>query len=146
MAPIFLEQYRERTLGEIFGDDTPVSIYDDSLKWLSLPPRDFVDYANGRKRYSFDGVSDDPKVFRNQPTFLITQAHRIWLTIRKIGQYLTLDPDAVALDLGSFPFTVDLAIRDYLKLDCRIIVTVNQNMQVDWAGGSHGEPNRVDSC
>ena len=132
MSPIFIEQCRERTLGEIFGDDTPVSIYDNSLAWLSLPQRDFVDYAAGRKRYSFDAVPEDPKVFRNQPTFLITQAHRIWLTIRKIGQYLTTDPGAVVLDLGSFPFTVDLAIRDYLRLDCRMIVTVNQNMQADW--------------
>jgi hypothetical protein len=103
VAPIFLEHYRERTLGEIFGDDTPISIHDESLQWLCLPPRDFVDYTAGRKRYSFDGVTDDPKVFRNQPSFLITQAHRIWLTIRKIGQYLPADPGAAFGAAGDTP-------------------------------------------
>jgi len=63
VAHFYRASCRERTLGEISAMTPPVSIYDNSLAWLSLPQRDVVDYAAGRKRYSFDAVPEDPKVF-----------------------------------------------------------------------------------
>jgi SAM-dependent methyltransferase len=128
----FLEKYRNRTLGDVFGDNSWVSIYDKSLHWLNLPPQDFLDYAEKKPRFPFDGVPEDPNLFRGHPTFLILQAHRVWLTIEKIRAHFLGSSDKVMLDLGAYPFTVDLAARNYLNFDCRIISTINQRMQPDW--------------
>ena len=128
----FLERYRDRTLGDVFGDNNWVSIYDPALNWLNLPPKDFLDYAVRKPRFAFDGVPEDPNTFRNHPTFLILQAHRVWVTIEKIKAHLRNSRESVLVDLGAYPFTVDLAVRNYLNFDCRIVSTINQQMQPEW--------------
>jgi SAM-dependent methyltransferase len=121
-----LQRYENVPLGEIFSDDSPVSIWDESVSWLNLPAQGFLDYARRLKPAPYAGVPENPKVFRAGATFLLAQAHRIWLTLGKVDQYLSLDPGAVLLDLGAYPFAVDTAIRLFLKRDCRIIGTINQ--------------------
>jgi SAM-dependent methyltransferase len=128
----FLEMYRDRTLGDVFGDNRWVSIYDNSLNWLNLPPPDFLEYAERKPRFAFDGVPEDPNTFRGHPTFLILQAHRVWVTVEKIKAHLRSSPESVLLDLGAYPFTVDLAVRNYLNFDCRIVSTINQQLQPEW--------------
>jgi SAM-dependent methyltransferase len=128
----FLEKYRDRTLGEVFADNRWVSIYDKSLKWLDLPSDDFLLYAENKPRFAFDGVPDDPNIYRNNPTFLILQAHRVWATIQMIDRHLSRSAESVMLDLGAYPFTLDLAVRNYLHRDCRIVSTINQVMQPEW--------------
>jgi SAM-dependent methyltransferase len=124
--PSFLERYGNTPLGEVFGDNTWVSIRDEGLRWLNLPPHDFLDYARGAERSPYDGVPDDPNVFRPGASFLLAQAHRIWVTLQKLDRHLSLDPRTVLLDLGAYPFVMDIAVRRYLKRPCRIIATSNQ--------------------
>jgi SAM-dependent methyltransferase len=125
--PSFLEACGRERLSDIFGDNSWVSIHDQSLDWLELPSQAFLDYAENRPRLPFDGVPPDPKLYRDDPTFLILQAHRVWLTVQTIARHLP-HPSAnpVVLDIGAFPFVIDLAIRDFLRQDCRIIATINQ--------------------
>ena len=146
----FLEKYRDRTLGEVFADNRWVSIYDKSLKWLDLPSDDFLLYAENKPRFAFDGVPDDPNIYRNNPTFLILQAHRVWATIQMIDRHLSRSAESVMLDLGAYPFTLDLAVRNYLHRDCRIVSTINQVMQPEWeeplrqkAGSAEGRMRAV---
>ncbi len=126
--PSFLEVLGHRKLSDVFADNTWVSIYDKSLAWLELPPKDFLDYCVSRPRLSFDGVPPDPNVFKNNPTFLICQAHRVWLTLKTIQRHLPTQDPVTILDLGAFPFVVDRGIKGYLGREAKIYGTVNQRI------------------
>jgi SAM-dependent methyltransferase len=130
--PSFLRDCWNSRFSEVFGDDSRVSINDRSLSWLDMPSLEFLAYAEGKSRFSFDYVPEDPATFCNNPTFLLAQAHRVWLTLRAIDRFLPAQPGAIILDLGGFPFTIDIGIRDYLKRDSRILSTYNQAPATDW--------------
>src|ERR1039458_6188986 len=126
--PSFLERYQTAPLGEIFGDKTPVSIFDSSLEWTSLPTGAFLEYVECLKPTPYDlgiGPSAD---FREGATFLSAQAHRIWLTLNLVNRYLPARTDAVLLDLGAFPFAIDVAVRKFLKRRCHILATFAQEL------------------
>lgn len=122
----FLKRFTATPLGDIFADQTWVSVRDTSLRWLNLPPEDFLDYARTVKRAPYDAVPADDHVFRSSPTFLLAQAHRIWVTVQKIDCHLPQEDGSVVLDIGAYPFSVCTAIRRYLKRECRILATINQ--------------------
>src|SRR5689334_13232500 len=106
--PSFLEVLGHRPLSDVFGDNTWVSIYDKSLAWLELPPEEFLDYCVSRPRLPFDGVPPDVAVFQNDPTFLICQAHRVWLTLQTIRRHLSNSSGPLTIvDMGAYPFVVD---------------------------------------
>lgn len=52
----FVELFTHKTWNEIFGDARPVSIEEDSLKWLDFPSKSFIDYVINRQTLPFDGV------------------------------------------------------------------------------------------
>src|SRR5437763_10876748 len=79
--PSFLERYSGTPLGEVFRDTTPVSIFDDSLQWMDLPGKDFLQYAESVGPAPYDVPIDDPTTFRPDASFLLAQAHRISLTL-----------------------------------------------------------------
>jgi SAM-dependent methyltransferase len=127
--PSFLEVLGRQRLSDVFGDNSWVSIYDKSLAWLELPPQNFLDHCVSRPRLPFDGVPPDPAVFQNHPTFLICQAHRVWLTLRTIERHLPAGNEPLTiLDMGAYPFVVDRGIKEFLGRDCRIVATVNQRI------------------
>ncbi|MGA2186658.1 MAG: class I SAM-dependent methyltransferase [Bryobacteraceae bacterium] len=132
MMPSFFREYWDFRLSDIFGDDTEVPITDESLSWLEMPSREFLRYAEGRPRFSFDWVPEDPATFQNSPTLLLAQAHRFWLTLRAIDRFLPAQPGSTVLDLGGFPFTIDIGIRDYLERDSQILTTYNLPPAADW--------------
>jgi hypothetical protein len=119
----FAALYAHRTWNEIFADNTPVSIYDRSLQWINIPDKKFIDYVIHRKPLSFDGVPANKEQFKKDPTFMITQIHRLWLTAQVIQKYLKRSD--VVLDLGAFPFSLDIILREYLKFNGEIRATVN---------------------
>jgi FkbM family methyltransferase len=125
-VPSFLERFAGEKLGDIFADRTPVSIFDSSLAWLELPPPEFLQYAENVRPRPQDLPLQDRAVFHPGATFLLSQAHRIWLTLQLLNRHLPDSPDAVLLDLGAYPFTIDIAVREYLKRDCRIVATYAQ--------------------
>lgn len=107
----------------------PVS--DESLQWLGLPPERFLNYARSQGHSSLDALPGDPAVYRAGATFLIAQAHRIWLTLQALDRYLPDHPEWAVLDLGAYPFAIDLAIRNFLRRKCRIVATVAQTLSAD---------------
>jgi FkbM family methyltransferase len=126
--PSFAQFFSKTPLGDVFSDTSWVSLEDSSLDWLNLPPPAFRDYVRTVPRVSYDKIHQDPKTFKNNPTFLIAQAHRVWITLSKLQQHLPDAPGAVLLDLGAFPFALDTAVRRFLHRSCRILATVNQNL------------------
>jgi FkbM family methyltransferase len=123
-VPSFLTRFAQTPLGQVFADQTWVSVYDRSLMWLDLPSQAFLDYATTAEVLPFDVVHDNPAEFRKKTPWIVAQAHRIWLTLKALEPLI---PDGgTLLNLGAFPFTIDTAIRRYLKKDCRIIATINQ--------------------
>jgi len=128
----FVELFTHKTWNEIFGDATPVSIEEDSLKWLDIPSKSFINYVINRQTLPFDGVPPDEDQFKKDPTYVICQMHRLWITTRIINKYLNNKAETVFLDLGAFPFSVDIIIRDYLKFDGKIQITVNSVIPDEW--------------
>ena len=131
--PTFLELFGDVPLREIFADQTEVSIFDPQASWLRLPARDFLQYAINLKRPSYDPVPDNPSEFRPGTTFILAQAHRIWLTLEKVKEVLPPSADAVLLDLGAYPFSVVRAVREYLGSPCHILGTIAQQIPSDAA-------------
>lgn len=134
MKPFF-EHYWESRLGDIFDDQTPVPVDDPSLDYLNRPPEGFLRYACERRRTLFDGVPPDPKSFRNNPTFFITQVHRLWLMLDTIREHIPLTAGSLLVDLGAFPFSLDIALREYLDYKGRIVAMVNQDLKPEWQPG-----------
>lgn len=124
----FLQRYASTPLGEIFADQTWVSALDASLGWLDLPPQAFLDYVRSAPRAPYDLLEKNPSEYRQDTTFLIAQAHRIWLTIKQLDRFVQDSPSFTLLDLGAYPFAVDEAIRHFLRRRCRIIATVAQRL------------------
>jgi FkbM family methyltransferase len=129
--PTFYERYGHLPLREVFADATRVSALDPELQWLAMPPPDFLQYVRSAPRRPYDGVPPDPDVFRTDVSFLIAQAHRIWLTLDLLAPFLGKSPEFVTLDVGAYPFAIAEAIRCYLKSDCRLIATLAQRLSAD---------------
>lgn len=128
----FYDHFLLTPLGEIFGDHTPVSIDDPCMNFLRPPPEGFLRYACERRRAPFDGVPPDPESFRNDPTFFITQVHRLWLMLATIQDHVPLSPGSLLVDLGAFPFSLAIALREYMDYRGRILATVNQELKPEW--------------
>jgi FkbM family methyltransferase len=126
--PTFLELFGGLPLREVFSDSSPVSVFDPEMSWLKLPPDHFLKYAIHAKQSSFDPVPSDPQTFHPGATFLLAQAHRIWLTLDKLRRLIPLNSEVVLLDLGAFPFSVDRCVREYLHASCRILATIVQEI------------------
>jgi FkbM family methyltransferase len=127
----FLARYASTPLGEVFADQSWVSVFDECLGWLELPPEEFLSYARSAKRTPYDGLPEDPAVYRSDTTFLIAQAHRIWLTVQQLSRFVTDDPEFVVLDLGAYPFAIAEAVRNFLGRRCRIVGTVAQRLSAE---------------
>lgn len=125
-----LESYGDRPLRDLFEDRTPVSIYDRSLRWIGLPDRRFIDYVTNRPRLPFDGVPPDPRLYSIEPTFMIAQMHRLWLTTSVVRRFLS--NRHVVLDLGAFPFSLDIILREYVRFKGQIRATVNLPLRDEW--------------
>jgi SAM-dependent methyltransferase len=128
----FLDAHRQSILGDIFADQTMVPLDDPSLDWLEPPAAELLSYARNRRRFPFDDNPDDPVNFKGPTGFLISQIHRISLTLDAIRRHLPPEPSERILDLGAFPFTLDIALREYSGVRNPILATVNQSISAQW--------------
>lgn len=128
----FADYCGDRSLYQVFGDQKPVPISDPKLKWLNLPPASFLDYARQRAPLPNHVNPPDEVNYKKTPTFLIQQVHRHWLTLEPMSRYLRESPNGTLLDLGAFPFAIDLALREYYGLRNRIIATLNFRPDERW--------------
>ncbi|MEW6682915.1 MAG: glycosyltransferase [Nitrospirota bacterium] len=128
----FYRQYHNVTINEITKDSSPISIDEKSLSWLDVPRKDFIDYVIHRDPLPFDEVPPDDNQYIKKPTFMITQMHRLWLTARIIDSHLEKRENGVFLDVGAFPFSMAIILREYLKYKGRITATINLPLRESW--------------
>ena len=67
---VFHAEVRGEPLGEVFADQSPVSVFAPSLNWMELPDADFLEYAENAERAPYDLAIDDPNNFHEGATFL----------------------------------------------------------------------------
>lgn len=128
----FLDAYRHRVLGDVFADETAVPLNDPSLAWLEPPSDELLSYARNRRRLPFDENPDDPVNFQERTNFLSSQIHRFSLTLDAVRRHLPDVSDPI-VDLGAYPFTLDIALREYLDVRNPILATVNQQISEEWS-------------
>lgn len=128
-ASDFKGLWGDRSWNELFADSSPVALDDPMLRWLEAPPPDFLQYVLQRERRPFDGVPPSPEEFKKDPTFAITQAHRLWVTTRTISRHL--GTEGTVVDLGGFPFAQDTILREYLGFKGRIVSTINLELAAE---------------
>jgi SAM-dependent methyltransferase len=117
---------------EIFSDSSQIPLSDPALSWLEPPSEDFMRYVLERTPLGFDGVPPDETLYKRQPTFMLAQIHRLWVTMRIIQQFAENRSDFSLLDVGAFPFSLDIILREYVKFSGEITVTTNWNLEEPW--------------
>jgi len=125
----FRSFWSDRSWDELFANDAPVALDDPMLGWLEAPPPDFRRYVLEHPRQPFDGVPPAPEEFKKDPSFAISQMHRLWVTTKAISRHL--GKDGTVVDLGGFPFAQDTIVREYLGFRGRILSTVNLGLSED---------------
>jgi len=128
--PGFFDIYGHRALNQVFSDVTPIPLTDPLLNWLNVPDHLFLDYLLSRKALPFDGVPPNPDQFKKDPTFMICQAHRLWITAQTVHKYVP--KNSLLVDLGAFPFSLDIILREYFDFGGRIHATANLLIPDDW--------------
>jgi SAM-dependent methyltransferase len=123
MIKSFYEAYGEKSLKEIFSDWEPRPLDYIADSWLNFPSETFQKWCLNFPRHSFDAIPPDSS-FKIQPSFLISQSHRVWLSSKKLKEIA--HPYDSILDLGSFPFSVPLALRDFYRHEGEITASLIQ--------------------
>ena len=123
--PGILDRYSGAPLAELFGDVAPVSIDHPSMAWLNPPSAEILKFVRERTPLPFEGIPQDQSQFKRDLSFPIAQVHRLSITLDKVRKHLPWHAQSVMLDLGAFPFSVAVALRDMHHFPGRIHVTTN---------------------
>ena len=127
MNPNFLQLYGNRTLENLTADWKEVVLDHESDVWLNLPPQDFLDFVVQYPPTPFDSVPAAQGHLK-PPTYLISQAHRMWITASNLDRQLKAIGAKNFIDLGSFPFFVPLLMRDYFHFNGDIYASTNLSL------------------
>lgn len=120
----FLQAYGDRTLQELFADWQEVELPVESTPWASFPPADFLEFCRSYPATPFGDIPESPAHLR-KPTYLLSQAHRVWVTASIVHERLQALGARSFLDLGSFPFFLPFVLRDYFGFTGSITATAN---------------------
>jgi SAM-dependent methyltransferase len=123
-TPNFLQKYGNISIQQLVADWQEIELGRDDEAWARLPPQEFIDFCRSYPPTPFDGIPPS-REYLKPPTFLISQAHRIWLTTSLVNQRLAHLKATSLLDLGSFPFFASFVLRDYFGYKGHIAVTTN---------------------
>lgn len=120
----FIQLYGHLSINQLISDwqETPVTPEDQV--WMNFPPPEFHEFVRSYPRTPFDSIPPSPNYLK-EPSFLVSQCHRIWLTTSLVHAHLTRLQAKNFLDLGSFPFFASLVLRDYFGFQGNITVTTN---------------------
>lgn len=125
--PSFLELFGNRPLTELLADWGEVDLERCGQTWPDFPPAEFLRFCENYPRVPFDGIPKAPH-HRKPPSFMLAQAHRMWLTTSKVHRFLQDVPGGMFIDLGSFPYSIPLIMRDYFGFQGRILATRNREL------------------
>jgi len=127
-----MHYFGDKPLKEIFADQTPVSIFDPVVSWLNIPPKDFIEYTENHQALPFEGVPGNDQVYRKTPNYMITQTHRLWLTLDTLLPYLPKTDDYHFLDIGAHPYSLEVILREYCQYKGEIQATANLPIENIW--------------
>lgn len=120
----FIQQYGHLSLNELVSDWQEKYIDTKETEWLNTPPSDFLEFVRNYPHTPFDWLSRE-NGFIKDATFAICQVHRIWQTASLTFREIQALGAKKIVDLGSFPFSISLMLRDYFKYDGDLTVTAN---------------------
>ena len=129
-AANFIQAYGHLSLSELLAEWQEVDLGAEHAGWLCLPPRDFLDFCRSYPPTPFDAIPSSTEHLR-PPSFLISQAHRVWTTTSLANGRLKELGAREVLDLGSFPFVAPLVLRDYFGYTGAITATTNLPLPQD---------------
>src|SRR5262245_54689432 len=97
----FLQRYGHLSIKEMISDWQEIDLVPNDNPWADFPPQDFVYFNRSYPRTPFDGIPAAPNHIQ-EPSFLLSQAHRIWQTTSLVYQRLKDLQAGSLLDVGSF--------------------------------------------
>jgi SAM-dependent methyltransferase len=119
----FFDLFADRTLRDVFSDHQSVTLTPDNDPWMDAPSAAFLEWAAAQLPTGFDGVPPNP-AWKKQPTFLIAQLHRVWLSANLLSR--NAGNKSAVLDLGSYPFVVPIVLRRFHGFSGQITASVIQ--------------------
>jgi len=126
----FLQLYGNRTLENLTADWTDARLSAESEPWLNFPPKEFLDFVAQYPATPFDTIPSTDNHLK-PPSYLHSQAHRMWLTCSKLDIQLKAIGAKNFIDLGSFPFFVPMIMRDYFQFSEDIFVSTNLTLTAE---------------
>jgi SAM-dependent methyltransferase len=120
----FIQLYGHLSINQLISDWQEIPLTPEDQVWVGFPPTDFIDFVRSYPRTPFDSIPPSANYLK-EPSFLVSQAHRIWLTTSLVDSHLKRLNAKNFLDLGSFPFFASLVLRDYFGFNGDITVTTN---------------------
>lgn len=125
-----------QNLFSIIGDQTLASLLADwqptqlpaSEAWLDMPSSEFLQFVRSADDNSMWWIPPR-ETYLKQPNFLVSQAHRSWISANLASRYC--GEMGSLLDLGSWPFVVPIILRKFFGHRGDILATVIQPMAED---------------
>jgi SAM-dependent methyltransferase len=115
---------------ELFANNREIPFHDPALAWVETPPEEFRRFLIGHRPLSFDGVPPDPDTYKRDVTYSVVQMHRLWVTTNTLRPHVPRD--GLIVDLGAFPFVLEVLLREYIGFRGRIHATVNLELKPEW--------------
>jgi SAM-dependent methyltransferase len=128
----FFDIYGDKSFNDIFNEKDPLSIYCQKLSWIEVPEDNFIDYVINRNRLPFEGVPEDDSLYKKDPTYMLVQMHRLWITTKLLCKYFENNKNYTILDLGAFPFSLEIIIREYFNFGMVISASTNWALEKNW--------------
>jgi SAM-dependent methyltransferase len=120
----FRELFGNFRFDEISADSQDVDLIASGEEWPYFPSKKFLAFCRSYPRTDFDGIPPSP-AYLQSPTFLISQAHRVLRTAETAHRSLVAAGAKHFVDLGSYPFVVPLAVREFFGFQGQINVSRN---------------------
>jgi SAM-dependent methyltransferase len=130
----FFQVFGNKKLWEVFADKEPIPLSAEHMSWLDLPNADFLKYAIERETipFPYDLTPCDVSYFDWVPTHMAWHAHRLHIHSRIIGHLLKNEHIEHIINLGSFPFSLDIIVRERLGYDGSFLATINAPLDDDY--------------
>jgi len=128
----FIQVFGDKPLKELFALKKEIPLHDHSLDWLERPAETFVNYVDAHQALPFEGIPYDEKYYLKPPNYMVSQTHRLWLTLNAIKPYLENRPDYNLLDIGAHPYSLDVVLREYAQYPGKIKATANLPVEEGW--------------
>lgn len=138
----FIQLYGGLSINQMIEEWQEVELSPEREPWAGFPPNEFLEFVRAYPRTPFDSIPSSPNYLK-EPSFLLTQAHRIWLTASLVHANCLKTGARRFLDVGSFPFFVSLVLRDYFRFAGDVTVTTNIDLSPDGLAFLKGKGVRV---